>query len=55
MPVTPIIRVLETIDLSTTNVEHFLDIHNEWPHIPTSQSPQNATPTQPPQIPQPED
>ncbi len=24
MPATPLIRVLETIDLSSTNVEHFL-------------------------------
>jgi hypothetical protein len=38
MPVTPIIRVLETIDLSSTNVEHFLDIHNKGPHIPEAQS-----------------
>jgi hypothetical protein len=26
VPPTPLIRVLETIDLSSTNVEHFLDI-----------------------------
>src|SRR5579885_3318945 len=26
MPATPLIRVLETIDLSSTNVEHFLDL-----------------------------
>lgn len=25
MPATPLIRVLETIDLSTTNIEHFID------------------------------
>ncbi len=31
MPATPLIRVLETIDLSSTNVEHFLTIKNQPP------------------------
>ncbi len=31
MPATPLVRVLETIDLSSTNVEHFLDIKNQAP------------------------
>lgn len=29
MPATPLVRVLETIDLSSTNVKHFLDIKSQ--------------------------
>jgi hypothetical protein len=46
MPATPIVRVLETIDLSSTNVEHFLNIHDEWHRIPESQSPKRETLTE---------
>ncbi len=39
VPPTPLIRVLETIDLSSTNIEHFLDIKTQssfFPLIPAS-------------------
>jgi hypothetical protein len=39
MPSTPLVRVLETIDLSTTNIEHFLDAEQPIAqNIPLSQS-----------------
>ena len=31
MPATPLIRILETIDLSSTNVEHFIDSQKQAP------------------------
>jgi hypothetical protein len=38
MPSTPLVRVLETIDLSSTNVEHFLDINQpSEQNVPRSQ------------------
>ncbi|GAC1368895.1 MAG: hypothetical protein NVSMB44_35710 [Ktedonobacteraceae bacterium] len=36
-PTAPRIRVWETIDMSSTNVEHFLDADAEWPRPPLSQ------------------
>ncbi len=37
MPATPLIRVLETIDLSSTSVEHFLDLSDQPPPSQPSQ------------------
>ena len=37
MPATPLIRVLETIDLSSTSVEHFLDLSDQPPSSQPSQ------------------
>jgi hypothetical protein len=38
MPSTPLVRVLETIDLSSTNIEHFLDTNQpSEPNVPRSQ------------------
>jgi hypothetical protein len=42
MPSTPLVRVLETIDLSSTNVEHFLDAKQEQQ---TPRSHMGAAPT----------
>ena len=36
VPPTPLIRVLETIDLSSTNIEHFLDIKTQSSFLPLS-------------------
>src|SRR5581483_2177577 len=47
MPVTPLIRVLETIDLSSTNVEHFLELaeRSERTEVaPPSQEPPHQQP-----------
>lgn len=34
MPITPLIRVLETIDLSTSSIEHFLDAETDRQAVP---------------------
>jgi hypothetical protein len=46
MPVTPFLRVLETIDLSSTNIEHFLDINAKWNHIPESPAQEQEIPAE---------
>jgi len=38
MPLTPVIRVLETIDLSSTGVEHFLEMYKQEHHTAKSPS-----------------
>src|SRR5579885_1403167 len=44
MPATPLIRVLETIDLSSTNVEHFLELAERAEAAPPSQEPPQQQP-----------
>ena len=45
MPATPLIRVLETIDLSSTDVEHFLEL-TEQTHRPEATPPPQEYPQQ---------